>query len=184
MPEEDKWHLLDIDEIFEIIKTSRKGLKGEDIISRQKKYGLNEITDKKQISLLKLFLSQFKNVLMLILIAATGISLVLNNIIDAIIILIVVILCAIIGFLLEYRSEKAIKALIEISAPSATVLRDGNEARIPVKEVVPGDILILRTGDKVAADARVIESYDLTVDESVLTGESEPVKKEILTLKE
>lgn len=86
MPEEGKWHLLDIDEIFEIIKTSRKGLKGEDIISRQKKYGLNEITDKKQISLLNLFLSQFKNVLMLILIAATGISLVLNNIIDAIII--------------------------------------------------------------------------------------------------
>lgn len=184
MPEKYKWHLLDIEEIFNILNTSRKGLKKEDVIVLQKKYGLNEIADKKQISPLKLFLSQFKNVLILILIAATGISLTLGNIIDAIIIFIVVILCTTIGFLLEYRSEKAIKALIEISAPNATVLRDGMEVKIPVKEVVPGDILILRAGDKVAADARVIESYDLTIDESVLTGESEPVKKDSITLKE
>lgn len=184
MPEKDRWHLLDEEKIFEILKTSSRGLKDDEAIALQKKYGLNEITDKKQISPLKLFLSQFKNVLMLILIAATGISLILNNIVDAIIIFIVIILCVTIGFLLEYRSEKAIKALIEISAPSATVLRDGKEVKIPVKDVVPGDILILRTGDKIAADARIIESYDLTVDESVLTGESEPVKKESLTLKE
>jgi len=184
MPERDKWHLLEVEEIFKILKTSDNGLKENDVIDLQKKYGLNEITGKKQISPLKLFLYQFKNALILILIAATGISLILDNIIDALIIFIVVILCVIIGFFLEYRSEKAIKALIEMAAPVAAVLRDRKEVKIPVKEVVPGDILMLRTGDKIAADARVIESYDLTVDESLLTGESEPVKKAKLTLKD
>lgn len=180
----EQWHLRESREVLRELRSSEEGLNSTEVKRRQEKYGMNEITEEKRISMLKIFLSQFKNALILILLVATAISATIGNVIDATVIFAAVFLCVVLGFFFEYRSEKAIKALKAIAAPTTSVIREGNEVKIPSKEILPGDILVLRAGDRVAADARLFEEVNLKVDESPLTGESRAVKKGVSVLNE
>ena len=127
---------------------------------------------------LAILLRQFTNLLIAILLAATVISFVLGERLDAWVILAIVLACVVLGFVQEYRAEKAAAALQKLAAPVATVVREGKELAIPAREVVPGDVLVLHTGDRVAADARLLEEINLKADEALLTGESTATSKE------
>jgi P-type Ca2+ transporter type 2C len=155
------------------------GLKPLQIDLKRKKHGLNQVTHEKKLSPIKIFLEQFTNPLVYILLAAILISLAIQHFIDAIVILIIVILNAILGFSQEYKAEKALELLKKMAAPHARVLRNGHTRMIDATELVPGDILILETGDKIPADARIIENVNLQVNEAILTGESVPKEKTI-----
>jgi len=170
------WHSMSIEEVFEKLGSGINGLSSIEASERLRIYGLNEIALKKE-SPIVMFLKQFTNVLIIILIIATLISLVLGEVVDAIAILIIVLIMGVSGFIQEYRAEKTLEALRKLAAPTARVIRDGVEVEIPASMVVPGDVIVLREGDRVPADARLIESEDLEVDESSLTGESTPVVK-------
>lgn len=125
-----------------------------------------------------MFLEQFTDILIIILLVATGLSIAVGEIVDAVVILAIVLATAVLGFVEEFRSEKAVEALKKMTAPTAITLRDGKEVKIPAIEIVPGDILLLFTGDKIPADARLIESINLKIDEAPLTGESSPTSKD------
>ena len=152
-------HNKSIKQVLQELRTSNKGLSEKEAEERLKQYGLNEIKDAKRISPWEIFLNQFKSVVLWILIAATIISAFLQEYIDAIVILVIVILISILGFILEYNAERAIEALKKLSSLSATVVRDGQKKEIDSKHLVPGDIIILETVDKVPADARLIEVF-------------------------
>ena len=156
---------------------SETGLKNLKVDLRRKKYGLNEITHEKKLSPIKIFLEQFVNPLVYILIIAIIISLAIQHFIDAYVILAIVILNAILGFTQEYKAEKVLELLKKMAAPHARVIRGGHTKVIEANKLVPGDILILETGDKIPADARIIESVNLRVNEAILTGESVPKDK-------
>ncbi|MEM0007628.1 MAG: cation-translocating P-type ATPase [Candidatus Bathyarchaeia archaeon] len=190
---------MDVEDVLHALNSDRKGLSTEEAALRLRKFGYNEFERRKRISLFKIFLLQFKNVFTLILLAAIVISVVIGwfeaetaakphaaieTYADAIVIGAIVILNAVVGFIQEYRSEKAIEAMEKLAAPKARVLRDGKEVSIPAREVVPGDILVLEAGDRVSADGRVIEAFELRVNEAVLTGESVPVNKSTMVLPE
>ncbi|HDM36726.1 MAG TPA: ATPase, partial [Candidatus Syntrophoarchaeum butanivorans] len=154
------------------------GLSQDEAERRLEVYGRNEIIEEKRKSRILLFLSQFKSFLILILIAAAIVSaLVTGEMIDAIVILLIVLFSGVLGYIQEMRAEGAIRALKKMAAPKAIVVRDGKEVEIGSALVVPGDTLVLDAGSRVAADARLIEAVGLKVDESPLTGESEPVEK-------
>ena len=155
------------------------GLKSLQIDLRRKKYGLNQVTHEKKLSPIKIFLQQFTNPLMYVLLIAILISLIIQHFIDAIVILIIVILNAALGFSQEYKAEKALEMLKKMAAPHARVLRNHHTRMIPASRLVPGDILILETGDKIPADARIIENVNLQTNEALLTGESIPKEKTI-----
>ena len=188
------WHSMSEDEVLEALKTSRNGLSAEEAGKRLLEYGPNKLISKGGVSPIKIFLNQFKDIFVLMLMAAIIISIVMafakpeppamEDYADALTIGAIVILNAIVGFVQEYRSEKAIEAMRKLTAPKATVIRDGHSIVIPAEEVVPGDILVLETGDRVAADARLIEVVELKTNEAVLTGESTPVEKRLGTLPE
>lgn len=178
------WHQLSVKEIFEDLKTDQEGLTGKEAEERLAEYGPNKLEAKEKTSPLTILVEQFKDFLILILLVATGVSFLLGEVLDGIIILIIVVLSAILGFIQEYRSQKAIEALKKLAALEAEVLRDGRPQKVPVETLVVGDILLLRTGDKVGADARIIEETGFEIDEAVLTGESFPVKKESTVFKE
>jgi|TARA_Y100000310_G_scaffold341861_1_gene442547 Ca2+-transporting ATPase len=173
-----------IEEILKELKIGKKGLTEKEAEARLKKYGYNEIKEEKKISPLKIFLKQFHNVLIYILIVAVIISIFLGKRDDAIVIGIIVIVNAITGFRTEYKAEKSIEALKKLASLKATVIRDGKEKEIDAKLLVPGDIIKLETGDKIPADSRLIEIVELQTQEAALTGESLPVKKELKVLKE
>jgi Ca2+-transporting ATPase len=145
-----KAHSMSIDEVLLILNTSLKGLSEEEAKARLEKHGPNELTTGEKVSPLKIFLNQFKNILILILIGATLLSLATGHDIDALVILVIVFVSAILGFYQEYRAEKALEALKKMLSPTVTVVRDSKEVAIPLREVVPGDILVLKEGDKVA----------------------------------
>jgi len=166
-----------IEEVIKNLNTSLEGLSENEAKKRVEKFGYNEIVKKKGISKISIFLRQFKSFLVLILIAAAIISIFIGEILDAVVILIIVVLNAIFGFFQEYKAEKAMAALKKLTAPKAKVIREGKINEIDSIYVVPGDILVLNEGDKVAADCRLIESISMRVDESALTGESSPVSK-------
>jgi len=170
-------HAMGIKDVMRILDTREDGLSSEEAQRRLEVFGYNEIEERKKVSPLMMFLNQFKDVLIIILLIATLVSLALGEILDATVIFAIVIACAVLGFVQEYRSEKALEALRELAAPRARVLRDSKIVEIPAREVVPGDIIVLETGDRVPADARLIEAVNLEVDEAVLTGESVPVPK-------
>lgn len=177
-------HNKTIQQALRELDTSDKGLSGSEASERIKKYGLNEIKEGKKISPWQIFLNQFKSIVIWILIIATVISAFLKEYIDAIVILIIIILIAVLGFVQEYRAERAIEALKKLASLKATVLRDNQKKDIDSRELVPGDIIILETGDKVPADARLIEVFNLQAQEAALTGESQPVKKTAGALEE
>jgi Ca2+-transporting ATPase len=185
------WHALKTEQALEELKVSENGLSQEEAQVRFTTYGPNELKKEKGKSPILLFLSQFTDILMIILLIAMFLSLGLgiyqnsfDEIIDALIIFAIIIASAILGFTQEYRSEKAVEALKKMAAPTAIVIRDGKETRIPACELVTGDIILLYTGDKVAADARLLEAHNLKVDEAALTGESAPADKTTQVLSE
>ena len=180
------------------LDVTHEGLTSQEAQERLKKYGYNELVAKKRKSALSMFLGEFKDIFILLLIAATIFSAIIGYydvvtgaaegfmeaMADSIIIGAIVILVAITGFVQEYRAEKAIEAMKKLTAPKARVIRDGEEVIIPAKEIVPGDILALESGDQIPADARIIEAIELKTSEAILTGESAPVNKDVAPVKE
>jgi Ca2+-transporting ATPase len=175
--EELAFYTLAPEEVLQALGTGPQGLSGEEAAARLEEYGPNQLAQAKKISPLIIFLRQFSSLLMLILLAAIVISYLSGEALDALVILAILLACGILGFIQEYRAEKAALALAKLAAPTATIIRDGHEATIPSREVVPGDLLVLHTGDRVAADGRLLETVNLMADEALLTGESTSVEK-------
>jgi Ca2+-transporting ATPase len=149
---------------------------------RLRQQGANELKSIELISPWSIFLAQFRNVLIAILLVATALSVFLGHGTEAIAIALIVLFAVLLGFAQEYRSERALEALRQMAAPTATVLRDGEEVVIPARDIVTGDVILLRAGDKVPADARLIEAVNLQIEEAALTGESLPVEKQTQAL--
>jgi len=191
----ESWHSKEIDEVMHDLDVAREGLTTQEAQERLKKYGYNELVAKKRKSAFSMFLSQFKDVFILLLIVAiifsaiigyydivTGGADAFEAFADSLIIGIIVLMVAITGFVQEFRAEKAIEAMKKLTAPKAHVIRDGKEVIVPAREIVPGDILVLESGDHIAADGRVIEAVELKTNEALLTGESAPVNKNTSSL--
>lgn len=172
------WHSVGVDTILRELDTDpHRGLAEDEVRRRIEKYGYNELKKEEKISPLALFFNQFKNVLIIILLIATVLSALLGEMVDAGIILAIVIFCAVLGFIQEYRAEQSLEALKKMLTPIITAIREGREREIPSKELVPGDIMLLEAGDIIPADGRSIEIHSLKCDEAPLTGESFPVEK-------
>lgn len=175
-------HYLRSEEVMEQLRVKKGGLSTSEAAARLEKYGPNELSRSKKNSALWVFVRQFSSFIIWILIAAAIISMLLGEYKDAILIGIILLVNALLGFFQEYKAEKAIEALRRMASPKATVIRDGQILEIDACAVVKGDIIILTAGDKIPADARVMESINLYTQEAALTGESKPVKKIIDTL--
>ena len=175
--EEQPWHSLMTDQALLSLKASRNGLDEKEIPSRQKMYGKNELRKAPRPSPIAIFSKQFVSPLILILLAATIISAILGETLDAVIIMTIVVLAAVVSFVQEYRSEKAIEALRQLTSPTAVVIRNGRPVTVRSEDIVPGDIIVFSQGDRVPADARLLESHSLETNEASLTGESMPVEK-------
>ncbi len=189
------WHAASVDEVLKELDVGHEGLSTQEAVERLKKHGYNELVERKRVSPLQIFLSQFKDVFVIMLLIAILLSVIigwykstvieghnggsLDEYMDAITIGAIVALNAVIGFVQEYRSEKAIEAMKKLAAPRARVLRDGREMIIPAREVVTGDIILLEAGDRIPADARLLETVELKTEEAALTGESTPVNKSV-----
>ncbi|MEM2102798.1 MAG: cation-translocating P-type ATPase [Candidatus Bathyarchaeia archaeon] len=172
-----EWHSFTEGEVLKHLGVGKDGLSEEEARRRLEKYGYNELVEAKKTTAFQIFINQFKDVFVIMLLIATAISFAIGEIVDALTIAAIVILNSIVGFIQEYRSEKAMEAMKKLTAPKARVLRDGKEKIIPAKEIVPGDIVLLEAGDRVPADGRLIEVVEFKTDEAVLTGESTPVNK-------
>ncbi len=165
-------------------RTSPQGLASATVAERRRQYGPNELVVKEKKSPFLMFLAQFKDVLILILIAAAVLAGFVGDLVDTIAILVIVVINAVVGFIQEYRAEKAMEALKKMAAPTATVLRDGVPGTVPASELVPGDLVVLEAGRVVPADLRIIQAAHLKIEEAALTGESVPVEKIVDALPE
>ncbi|MEM3000085.1 MAG: HAD-IC family P-type ATPase [Candidatus Bathyarchaeia archaeon] len=185
MAQETVWHNLSVEEVFKQLNTSKRGLTNAEAAKRLQIYGLNELEEEKKTSKLALFIRQLKSPLVGVLVAAALISFFVEKYIDMTVILVVIALNAAIGFFQEYKAEAALQALKTMAAPEAEVIRDCPETggciemRVKTREIVPGDVIDLDAGAKVPADSRIFEAINLEIDESMLTGESTPVKKAV-----
>jgi Ca2+-transporting ATPase len=171
------WHTLPVDIVLSHLSSSPRGLADVEVERRLTLYGPNELEAPHRVSPWAVLAGQFKDVLIIILLIATAISALLGHGIEAIAIAVIVLFAVVLGFVQEYRAERAIEALRRMAAPTVAVIRGGREIEIPARQLVPGDLILLHAGDKVAADARLSESINLQVDEAALTGESVPVEK-------
>jgi Ca2+-transporting ATPase len=171
------WHTLAVEAVYARLKASSEGLTQAEAERRLAEYGPNELLPPKPISPWSILLDQFKNVLIVILLGAALLSGFLGHGVEAIAIAVIVLFAVLLGFVQEYRAENAIEALHRMAAPTATALRDGDERELAARDLVPGDILLLQTGDRIPADCRLIEAINLRVEESALTGESMAVEK-------
>lgn len=178
------WHTSTIEDVFKELQSDRDGLSTEEAAKRIQQYGPNQLQEKKKKPGWLLFLMQFKDVMILILMIAAVISAVVGDVKDMIVILIIVIINAIVGFVQEYRAEKAIDALKKMAAANVRVKRNKRVEQIPAAEIVPGDVVLLEAGDMVGADIRIMEIHALKVEEASLTGESHAVDKSADPLKE
>jgi Ca2+-transporting ATPase len=179
------WHSLDASQVVKELGTDpHQGLPEEEVKKRLEEYGYNELKKEERVSPFILLINQFKNVLIIILLIATVLSALVGEIFDAALILVIVVFCAVLGFIQEFRAERALEALKKMLSPTITALRGGKEEEVPSKELVPGDILLLEAGDKIPADGRLIENHSLRCDEAPLTGESVPVGKDVKPLPE
>ena len=177
------WHSMEVAHVLKELGTDQhQGLSGEEVKRRLEKHGFNELKKEDRVSPFTLFINQFKNILIIILLIAIGLSAAVGEVVDAAIIGIIVVFCAVLGLVQEYRAERALEALKKMLSPTITVLREGKEEEVATKELVPGDILLLEAGDKIPADARLIENFSLRCDEAPLTGESAPVGKDLKPL--
>ncbi|HKQ25746.1 MAG TPA: HAD-IC family P-type ATPase [Burkholderiales bacterium] len=176
-------HCKPIEELVSHFQTHLdRGLTQQEVQARLEKFGPNELTKEERASPIALFFAQFKNTLIIILLVATVLSAALGETVDAAIIFVIVVFCAVLGFVQEYRADQALNALKRMLAHTITVLRDGVESRIPSRELVPGDIMLLEAGDRIPVDARLAEIHSLKCDEAPLTGESFPVEKNLKLL--
>ena len=157
----------------------QKGLSGKEAAELLKKHGENVLATEKHESAAKIFVSQFKDLLTLILLGAAAVSIFMGEIIDAFTIMAIVFINAVIGFSQEYKTEKTLENLRAIAAPKATVFRDGKKTEVPASRLVPGDVVVLEAGCRVPADGTVLSSMSIASDESLLTGESLPVEKKV-----
>ncbi|MFL6292391.1 MAG: cation-translocating P-type ATPase [Thermoanaerobaculia bacterium] len=172
------WHRLDVPAVLERLGVdAARGLNAEEAGKRLRERGPNELQAAARISPWSVLAGQLKNVLVVVLIVAVVLSAVLGHTVEAVVIGAILLLSVLLGFIQEYRAERAIEALREMAAPTAKVLRDGAQQEIPARDLVPGDLLVLGAGDRVPADSRVIEAANLQVEEAALTGESLPVEK-------
>ncbi len=174
---QNKFWNVETDTLLTQLNTSRNGLSTEEAEDRTGIYGRNLLKPQKRFSTVVLFLSQFKSPIILILLAAAILSFFLKDVSDGTIILSIIIISGGLGFWQEFRAANAVKKLLETISVNVNVLRDGSDIEIPLEEVVPGDIIIFNAGDIVPADCRILQSRDLFVNESTLTGETYPVEK-------
>ena len=174
------WHELPVSEVAELLQTNLvSGLSAAEAESRLKKYGPNKITEKRVTPPWKRFLLQFHQPLIYILLVASGVTLALGEVLDGSVIFGVVFILAVTGYIQETKAEDAIRALTTMLVAEATVRRDRGKRRVPSIELVPGDVVLLQSGDRVAADLRLVHVRSLEIDESLLTGESVPVRKHV-----
>ena len=172
------FYRMDSDEVFHVTNSNMSlGLSDAEVKRRREKFGYNELQENENKSKLILFLSQFNDFMVFVLLGATLISVFLKEIVDAIAIIAIVLVNGILGYFQEARAEKSLEALKELAAPQVTVLREGQYKKIPSKELVPGDVIKFTSGDRIGADVRVFEAASLYIEESALTGESLPVQK-------
>jgi Ca2+-transporting ATPase len=171
------WHALAADAVLQALGSDRGGLSAGEARRRFDSSGPNALQAAPGVSPWTLLAGQFKNVLIVILLVATALSALLGHGVEAIAIMVIVLFAVLLGFVQEYRAERAIEALRGMAAPHATVIRDGEEIDLPAREVVPGDLLVLTAGNRVAADARLLQAMNLKAQEAALTGESTPVEK-------
>jgi Ca2+-transporting ATPase len=177
-----EWHRLDKETILGELASSHLGLSGQEARARLIKFGPNKLKEAKKVSILGLFLEQFKSFLIFILLLATVISMLVGEVVEGLIILAIVMISAVLGFIQNFRAEKAMQALKKMVETYARVIRDGKASEILAQELVPGDIILVGAGDRIVADCRILEVRSLKTDESVLTGESVPVEKTEETL--
>ena len=173
-----------VDELYTNLKTSYNGLSSFDVKRRIEKYGYNTIPRKEKDSLLKILIGQIMDPIVLLLFIAVTFSFLSGEIVDGISIIVIILMDLIIGAYEENKANKTIDSLEKLVPVSVRVIRDSKEMEIDIKELVPGDIVLLESGDKISSDMRIIEAHNLTVDESILTGESIPITKTSKVLKE
>ncbi|MDQ3665500.1 MAG: cation-translocating P-type ATPase [Acidobacteriota bacterium] len=171
------WHMLTVEQSLARLKSTPRGLTVAEAARRLDDFGPNELQAAGLVSPWTILFEQFKNVLIIILLFATALSAFLGHGIEAVAITVIVLFAVVLGFVQEYRAERAIEALREMAAPAAMVIREGRERRVPARELVPGDIILLATGNKVPSDVRLVEAVNLQTVEAALTGESAPVQK-------
>lgn len=175
---EQPFHALDVDEVLRNLDVDReRGLSADEVLRRRERWGENRLATEAGARPLAMLARQFTDLMIIVLIIAAVVAGSIGEAADAVAILVIVVLNAIIGFIQEYRAERALMALQQLSAPHVQVLRDGRSARVAEAELVPGDLVLLEAGNVVPADLRMIETPGLTVDEAALTGESLPVVK-------
>jgi len=174
------WHTLDRQELFELMRLGTdQGLNDDEARQRLQRYSPNVLTQVEKRSALAMFLDQFKELPVLLLAGSTVLSMATGGVADGLVILGVIVINGVIGFVTENTAERTIASLTREDAPDVEVLRQGQALRVPIEEIVPGDVIRLYPGSLVPADARLLHVHDLSVDESALTGESVPVGKTI-----
>ena len=171
------WHALETDEVALRLESPAEGLDRDQVLRRRQRYGLNRLPPPPRPGALQRVLRQFNNALISALLGAAAVTALLQHWIDTAVILGVVVINAIVGAIQEGKAEKALQAVTAMLAPMATVIRDGQRSVIPAEELVPGDRVLLRSGDRVPADLRLVQTQGLQIEESALTGESLPVEK-------
>lgn len=176
------WHALDGEVVLERLGSTEAGLESDEARRRLATSGPNEISARRPVRWPAVLLAQFRNVLVLILLGAAALSGALGHGVDAVVIAVIVLFAVGLGFVQEFRAERAMEALGKLAAPAATVLRAGVPERVPARDLVAGDVIVLGAGDRVPADARLLLAVNLRVEESALTGESLPVDKQTMTL--
>ena len=174
---ETEWHALPVAECMTALATGPAGLDEDEATRRQHLHGRNEIETAERTPAWRQLLAQFRNVLIIVLLVAVGLSLLLGHLIEALVIAVIVLFTVVLGFLQEYRATRALEALREMAAPTATVLRGGFQRDVAARELVRGDVVLLEAGDRVPADLRLLETVNLQANEAALTGESMPVDK-------
>jgi len=172
-----KWHQSKIEEVFAKTESNEKGISASEARRRLQKLGPNELKEGKKKSIAAMLLMQFKDVMILILLAAAIISGIIGDVTDTVVILVIVVLNAVIGFFQEYKAEKAMEALKQMAIVQSQVIRDNKIKTLPATELVPGDIVVLEAGNAVPADVRIIEANNLKIEEAALTGESVAIDK-------
>jgi Ca2+-transporting ATPase len=176
------WHTLTVEDAFARLASGPHGLARSEAARRLGVHGLNELQALGRESAWRTLLAQFRNVLILILLAGTAVSALLGHALEAAVITVIVLFAVLLGFIQEHRAGRALEALRKMAAPVAHAIREGQEALLPARDLVPGDVVVLRAGDRVPADVRLVRAVDFAVDEAALTGESEPVRKRVEAL--
>ena len=176
------WYQKESEEALRELHSGKDGLTDEEVSKRREQYGFNELKEKKKESVFQVFLSQFKDLMVIILIIAATISMLTGDAESTLVIFAVLVLNAVLGTVQHVKAEKSLEALKALSSPTAKVIRNGERVEVESREVVPGDIFVAEAGDLIVADGRILENYSLQVNESSLTGESLNVDKSDGTL--